>query len=260
MFLDGFLYNHPRLRLALSRVIPDLEITISLLHRTFTISTREEIGLLRLAWLINTSPTGHELASLVTLAGFVGEGSTFVDVGANVGLYSVPMASLGQVLGCKVVAVEPNPETAKRLKKNLAGYPCAIVIEAAASNIEGWTDMVGTSSSATFHIERANKHKRYLGIKKSRVRLFRLDLLPQLLDDTRLVLKIDVEGHESEVLDGMAGLFAGGRISAVMIDGFEDRTIPSRLTQSGFELYDGRSLCSFREGEHFNLLAVSEQR
>lgn len=257
MFLDGLLYNNVRLRHMLSRLVPDSETTISLLSRTFSISTREEIGLLRLAWLVNSSPTGHELGSLFSLAGFVRNG-TFVDVGANVGLYSVPMASLAQVSGFNVIAIEPNPKTATRLRKNLAKYACATVIEAAASNCERTIDMVTTISSVTFHIQKAGEHQRYSRTGAVPVKLFRLDTLPQLLESSRLVLKIDVEGHESEVLEGMAGLFDNQQVSAMMIDGFADQRIPAQLVKMGFKLYDSRSLEPFNPDTHFSLLAVAK--
>jgi FkbM family methyltransferase len=45
------------------------------------------------------------------------EGGVFVDVGANIGYYSLVLA---HSCNCKVVAIEPNPPTLKRLEFNIA--------------------------------------------------------------------------------------------------------------------------------------------
>ena len=250
-WFDGIIYKFPLLRKTLNILIPDRATTISLLHRNLTISTRSEVGLLRLAWLINSSPTGHEIASLFSLAGFIRPGDTFVDVGANIGLYSVLMASLGEMIGFSVVAIEPNARTAEVLRKNLSSYECATVIEGAASNFEGKLTFAAGLASGTFHVAQKNSTNN----KFYSVRAFRLDQL-ETLSNTRLVLKIDVEGHEAEVLEGLQGALEFGRVSVLMIDGFKDKKIPDKLASLGFKLFDGRSLQQYNG--HFNLLAVRD--
>lgn len=234
-------------------MIPDREVTLSLLHRDITISMRQEIGLLRLPWLVNSSPTGHEIASILSLSGFVRPGHTFVDVGANVGLYSVLMASLGEIVGFDVVAIEPNAHAASRLRRNLSGYRCATVVEAAASNCEGRVPYSERITSGTSRVV-SDAGELSRDRPAQYVECIRLDKLDQVIRADRLVFKIDVEGHETEVLEGMREALRTNRVAAVMIDGFKDKGIPSMLAVFGFRLFDGRSLRPY-DG-HFNLLAV----
>ncbi len=261
MLLDDLLFRMPRLRRAISALIPDRTVNVSFLHRSLALSSRLEIGLLRLSWLLNSSPTGNELASLFSLAGLVRPGCTFVDVGANVGLYSVPMASLGEVLCFSVIAVEPSRRTASLLRRNLAPYPNATLIEGAASDRSGELIMANTgSASVTFRVveSREIRGASQNGAGAHRTACFRLDERPEIRDRADLVVKIDVEGHEAQVLEGMEGLLVERRVSSIMIDGFRDSRIPERLLSRDFELLDGRSLRPYHD--HFNLLALSRNR
>ncbi|HEU0166633.1 MAG TPA: FkbM family methyltransferase [Chloroflexota bacterium] len=255
--LDSVLFRHPRLRRLVSQLVPDRTVTISLLHRQLTISSRLEIGLLRLGWLINSSPTGNELAALVSLAGVMQPGCTFVDVGANVGLYSVALASIGDAMDFDVLAIEPNPATAARLRTNLAPYRCATVLEAAVSNRQGRLPMVYSShSSVTFRVAQPSLDARVglLDGQEYSIDAVRLDQVPQLAERP-IVAKIDVEGHEAEALDGMQGLFDRGQLQALMIDGFQDTHIPERLRALGYALYDARSMRAYDASRHPALLA-----
>jgi hypothetical protein len=110
-------------------------------------------------------------------------------------------------------------------------------------------------SSATFQISRNTSR----GFVKptARVAAVRLDGMPWPKPWT---LKIAVEGHEAEVLSGLEESITDSTVTAIMIDGFEDMTIPARLREQGCSLYDGRSLRAFTLGEDFNLLAVREYR
>jgi hypothetical protein len=66
-------------------------------------------------------------------------------------------------------------------------------------------------------------------------------------------MKIDVENHERQVLEGATGLFDAGRVKAVYLDGYADPGVPHFLVERGFALYDGLSLAP---GPATTLLAV----
>jgi len=257
MWIDEVLFNNRRLRDGLSSLVPDRERHVTICGRSFTISTRLEVGLARLAGLMKLSPTAHELGSLVSIMGLAPNGGTFVDVGANVGFYSLPMASLGEIAGFSVIALEPNASTAARLRKNLEPYGCAQVLEVAAGRDAGTLEMgyLATNSSATFSVS----GKTSLGEVRnaSQVKAIRLDDMSWAKP---WVVKIDVEGYETHVLDGLEAKIADGTVHAIMIDGFAEAEIPRRLVSQGFELYDGRSLGPFQPAATFNLLAVRDRR
>lgn len=48
------------------------------------------------------------------------------------------------------------------------------------------------------------------------------------------MLKIDVEDHEREVLEGAAFLLRSGRVKAVYMDGYRDKSIPDLWGQMDF--------------------------
>jgi len=57
-----------------------------------------------------------------------------------------------------------------------------------------------------------------------------------------LVMKIDVEGHEWEVLQGAIGLFRANRVRALYLDDFKDARIVPFLDKFGFRFFNGRTL------------------
>jgi FkbM family methyltransferase len=127
-------------------------------------------------------------------------GGVFVDVGANVGTYTMPLARhVGQ--SGKVIAIEPHPVTHARLAFNRAAssFKQVILVAAAAGSTDGElmieTDGDNLGASHIVSGERAGK-----AIKVSSLRLQRI------LDDAGVAhvdaLKIDVEGYEDRVLTG----------------------------------------------------------
>lgn len=112
-------------------------------------------------------------------------GDAFVDVGANVGAYSVRAASSGM----KVYSFEPNPENAKVLRRNAEINHLSVdLFECALGSKEGEARLSPNGAL-------------------SRVSLDGSVVIPvRTLDSFDLprvdLLKVDVEGHEFEVLKG----------------------------------------------------------
>lgn len=121
------------------------------------------------------------------------KGGVFVDVGANVGTFSVVMALHVGETG-RVIAIEPHPTALARLKFNAGELPFANVtlVNAAAGDEEGELS-IGTDESnlGASRIETS-------GIKVPS------HLLATILTDAGVgkvdTLKIDVEGYEDRVL------------------------------------------------------------
>jgi FkbM family methyltransferase len=246
-------FKYPGLRRVLSRVlVPSREIDIQLFGAALRINTRDEIGLWRAAKRAEDNVVFRdEVASLLNLALLLRPSDTFVDVGANVGLYSSVLSRLRNVFSqTNYVAIEPHPDTARRLR-------CSVGTTVTVLNI-GISDHLtelGFASGVTSGVFKITTPDS----AETKIHCERLDALS--LPQTDLVVKIDVEGHELPVLRGASGLFDDQRIKVIYIDGYNDDAIPVLLRQCGFALFDGRTLvrCDGEAPRH-SLLGVHQTR
>lgn len=133
-------------------------------------------------------------------------GATVVDVGASIGLYTL-LAS--QVIGPngRVVALEPDPRAYAQLCANIATNGSTNVMPlrlAAATRYESRTLYLGDQSTVTGlhhggHPERT--------ISEEQIHCLPVDMLAANMMCVNVV-KIDVEGAELQVLDGMTLMFS----------------------------------------------------
>lgn len=172
--------------------------------------------------------------------GFIGPGMTFVDVGANIGLYATLFASVGERVGFDVVAVEPNPPTFARLQKTLANYSNCTLHNVGCSDRAGRMILQDQGDSLSAKLVPDQIQDDATTGKTFEVEIARLDAL---LGATQgpLVVKIDVEGHAREVLAGADTLFQNQRIVALLLDGAEKNS-KNQLPELGFVPFDGPSL------------------
>jgi FkbM family methyltransferase len=133
-------------------------------------------------------------------------GDLFIDVGANVGIYSVFAAERG----ARVVAVEPDPETASRLRQNAAlnGYPIEILECALGERVSRESFTVGLD--CLNHFADAGTPS---------VRQVEVQILDDIIGGRRARgVKIDVEGAELRVLQGAERALADGRIDLLQVE------------------------------------------
>jgi FkbM family methyltransferase len=248
-------FKYPRFRAALTRVlVSSRNIDIQLFAAHLHINTRDEIGLWRAAQMADDNVIFRdEVASLLNLALLLQPGDTFVDVGANVGLYTVVLSRLRNFFPeMKYVAIEPNPETATRLRKSVACRNVT-VLELGVSDRSGDLPFSSGVTSGVFKVVDS-----VATANARRIRCERLDSLP--LDEGNLVVKIDVEEHEWPVLQGAGALFQSGRIKVIYLDGYSDQRIPGFLREHGFTLFDGRTLTRCNTETPRSLLGVHHTR
>ncbi len=136
---------------------------------------------------------------------FLGKGDVFVDIGANIGLFTLKAAQLVGPSG-RVFAVEPGRETAARLARNLAlnQYSYIEQIPVALSDREGVAllhhVMLGGDSQAFSLLDYGEGD-----VAAEEVQCRTLDGVVAQFGLTRLdCIKIDVEGAEPLVLKGGA--------------------------------------------------------
>ena len=129
-----------------------------------------------------------------------------LDVGANVGYYTLLMATVAT--SGMVHAFEPLPLTASLLKTNLLlnNIQNAVVSQKAVGDAQCETDFVVSADDAYSSLLDTGR-KPALG--RSRVSMTTLDIYCQTQQLPRIdCLKVDVEGAEEKVIHGAARLFA----------------------------------------------------
>lgn len=139
-------------------------------------------------------------------AGALAQVETAVDVGANEGAWSLAVASLARP--SKLVAVEPAPESVRRLRAALSGIPGAEVVEAAAGDTPGTAMLNITRHSHNVSLVEPRSREMdalygggYDVAERIAVETRTLDDITASLPAISL-LKIDVQGFERAVLDG----------------------------------------------------------
>jgi FkbM family methyltransferase len=165
------------------------------------------------------------------------DGSLFVDVGANVGLYTI----LGIEAGAQVIAVEPSRVARERLVSNLElnGYTAAIV-PAAVGQAEGTMRLTSELDNQNHLVLEGDSAE----VATEEVPVLTLDGL--IGERTVDGLKVDVEGAEILVLKGAERLLSQQRIKLIQLEWNEssvalleqDRTPLAELLRSnGYELF-----------------------
>jgi FkbM family methyltransferase len=155
-------------------------------------------------------PAAHPLALR-----FVGPGSVVLDVGANIGEWSLPLARAVGPEG-RVFSFEPIPAAADALTKTLRinNLPQGRVVRMAAS------DRAGTASFVVDAVDSGCSRIAEGG--GLTVTTTTLDAFVAAEGLTRVALvKIDVEGHEAAVLKGAEATLAGLRPAVVMETGHD---------------------------------------
>ena len=145
---------------------------------------------------------GFEAAEIAYLSARVERGSVVIDVGANVGLFTVALAGVVGPSG-KVLAVEPNPATVSRLRKNVSlNHLTNVEIHSVAAGVVQGVGTLLLASDPAFASTARVRAELATG-EAVRVPVARIDDMLLAQDLGRVsVIKIDVEGDELAVLGG----------------------------------------------------------
>ena len=162
------------------------------------------------------------------------KGDAFLDVGANVGVYSILAAGRG----ANALAIEPVPATYEQLLDNIHLNRFHDRIDARNMGVgrEPGELQFSTQTGPTNHVLAPGE----AGDHAVTVAVDALDTIAAGWVPT--MVKIDVEGFEANVIRGAAGLLAQDSLQAVLIElnglgvryGFSDADIHAQLLKHGF--------------------------
>ena len=161
-------------------------------------------------------------------------GEIFIDVGANVGAYTI-LAS--KVVKSASVAFEPLPNTAQRLRDQ-------IQINDIASSVEIRNIGIGDKQETLFFTNNQDTtNKVSLEGERDGTTLVSVSTLDAELSGlNQYFIKVDVEGFEHNVIEGAFKILSSGNVSALIIElngsgeffGYADEDIHQKLLGFGF--------------------------
>jgi FkbM family methyltransferase len=136
----------------------------------------------------------------------------FIDAGAHVGYYTL----LASKIAKEIISIEPNPFNYKLLKFNLRinKIKNAYALNIAASNYNGETGIFIPKLKGKIATDQSKLDN---NISKIKIRVVKLDDLLLKIGKNPDVIKIDVEGSEMQVLEGLQETLRKG-VKCLMIE------------------------------------------
>lgn len=166
----------------------------------------------------------HEFIDMAFLLHLLRPCDLFVDVGANIGSYTV-LASA--VCGARTVAVEPDPGTMQSLKRNIE----ANGIENRVTPVEAALGAGAGVVRFTVGLDTINRVANEADTETREVCVRPLDGILEGLHP--ILIKMDVEGYEADVIAGASRTLRDPSLLAIQIETV-DKSIRSSLAEAGF--------------------------
>lgn len=152
-----------------------------------------------------------ERSELRLIDQLIATGDVCVDVGANIGLYSI--LCVGRSRTGTLIAFEPS-QSFTRLRSNLSAWENAIPLNIGISNENGTLNLGLTRDDGDEHAS-----FREGGTEGNKIAVKRLDDVPEIASLSGIdFLKIDVEGWERQVMTGAAELWRRRAVGIALIE------------------------------------------
>lgn len=178
----------------------------------------------------------HECHDMGFVLHFLRKGDLFLDVGANIGSYTVLASG---AVGAETICFEPVPETFQHLLDNIylnRLVDCVSPLNVAVGSEAGEIEMMSDQDT----VNRVLSGGSYSGAK---VKVPVVSLDEVLAGRVPKLIKIDVEGFEALVLRGAEHTLGDARLEAVLMElngsgeayGFDEQAIHQNMIDLGFE-------------------------
>lgn len=204
----------------------------------------------------------HEFDDMSFLLHFLREEDLFIDIGANIGSYTV-LASAH--IGAESVSFEPHPATFERLMDNVR-------INNIIDKVIPYNEGLGNSHSTLFFTDKLDTAN-YISEKENtdtiKVNVSKLESKIVSLNKSTL-LKMDVEGYEKFVIEGGLSVFKNENLKAMIVElnyasekyGYKPAELHSIILELGFKPYSynpfNRSLKQIEVPGNYNTIYIRD--
>jgi len=180
----------------------------------------------------------HEFSDMAYVLHALTADDFFVDIGANVGSYTILACA---ARGARGYCIEPVPTTYRRLVDNVR-------LNDLTSRVVSLNIGVSKSDGDLFFTtgENCTNHVIPAGASVEGATRIRVQTLDRILENNSPnLIKIDVEGFESQVIEGARDTLANPSLHSIILElngngsryGFKDAEIVASLESSGFAPY-----------------------
>lgn len=177
----------------------------------------------------------YEVAPTRLLLAFLGPGMLFVDVGANVGYYTVIAARCVRP-GGRIISFEPVDTIRRSLERNvhINGISDIVVVRSSA---------IGSGEASVRFYLSADARNQGIGstlpdpsrrVEGPRAPATTLDDLSDEFGNVDL-LKIDIEGGEAAALQGARKLLGSRQAPAILFESFDLQSVKPLLSEFGYD-------------------------
>lgn len=177
----------------------------------------------------------HEFTDMAFVMHFLRERDLFLDVGANIGSYTILASG---VCRARTIAIEPVAATAAALAANIGlnNAQDRVRLERCAVGEESGTVTVSDNADCVNHVLSPSEVGEF-----PEMPLCTLDDL--LGDEAPILIKMDIEGYEYPALRGAKRVLANSSLQAVLVEangsgrryGHTDQQIFTLLNEAGFQ-------------------------
>jgi FkbM family methyltransferase len=179
----------------------------------------------------------HEFPDMAFLLHALRKDDLFVDIGANIGSYTV-LASA--VIGSRTICFEPVPSTYERLMANIRINNIerkVLPLNIALGNSKGETHFSSDKNCKNHVIADKEKVKNKITVN--------LSTLDDELKDCPFLIKIDIEGYEKPALEGAKNTLANDKLCCLIMElngsgdmyGYDESKILGMMFDYGFKAY-----------------------
>lgn len=179
----------------------------------------------------------HEFTDMGFVLHFLRKEDLFVDIGANVGSYTV---LAGGHVGATVVSIEPVPHTFDHLKNNIA-------INQIGDHVMAYNFALGNEKGHVSFTSGLDTMNHVATESETQTIKVPVDTLDAILEDKQdpVLLKIDVEGFETNVLNGATNTLKNDHLKAIIIElngsgtkyGYDEMLLHEKLLDEKYHPY-----------------------